>query len=138
MSVGNRTLAAIVVVVVFAGGVMTGVALDRFRGEDVETRVRLAGRVPAELERLGISSEQRDRISRILASSGPLTDSTMQDVMARLRSVTSSVDAQIRSVLTEQQRVEFDRHRDQRSMLIVRKRGNRVDSLKCQDNARGC
>jgi Spy/CpxP family protein refolding chaperone len=102
-------------VVVFAAGALVGAAGDRLLGERPIPRrpfaMRLGepGHLPPPFERLGLTDEQRQRITAILDAARPLTDSILEETLPRLRAVTDSIRAEIRGVLTEEQRERFDR-----------------------------
>jgi Spy/CpxP family protein refolding chaperone len=73
-------------------------------------RLRPVGPPPA-YERLGLSDDQRARITAILERTRPRTDSVMREVMPRLRAITDSAEAEINTVLTAEQRERFERDR---------------------------
>jgi hypothetical protein len=125
-------LAVVALVVVFVAGGATGIAVDRDRtgGRDVEDRVITRSRIPAELEALGLSDEQRRQVQDVLDRGGPLADSALRDAIARLRVATASVDERIRAILTPEQRARFDQDRERRSTMIIRRRGDRVDTVR--------
>jgi hypothetical protein len=118
-------------VTVFLAGLSAGIAIERAReNRDVDQRIVATNRVPAELEALGLSADQHRRIETVLAQSSPAADSAMHDVMARLRASTAKVDSQIRDILSVDQRARLDSVRSERSMMLIRRRGGRVDTIK--------
>ena len=66
------------------------------------------GRLPPGLERLDLSAAQRSRIMAILDQARPRTDSIFQEAMPKVRAIMDGVRDSIRTVLTEEQRKEFD------------------------------
>jgi hypothetical protein len=102
----------LVLVLVFAAGVTAGRAIERMREAAGPPPGRLgADRLPPGLERLGLSDLQRDSVLAILHRARPRTDSIMRGVLPALRAVTDSARAQIETVLTDDQRIQFRRER---------------------------
>ena len=73
-----------------------------------------AGTLPPFYERLGLSEQQRNQIQEIFDSSRRRTDSILQSTFPRIRAITDSVRAEIRNVLTEEQREQLDRELESR------------------------
>ena len=66
------------------------------------------GQLPPAFERLNLTGDQRTRILTILDQARPRTDSIFQEAMPKVRAIMDGVRDSIRTVLTEEQRKEFD------------------------------
>ena len=99
----------------FLAGVVGGMAAERIRASRVagEPPVPMglgAGRdaLPPGLNRLDLTADQQERIRAILAARQPITDSLVRTTMPRLMAIHDSVRAEIRAVLTPEQRQRYD------------------------------
>jgi len=95
------------------GAVLVGGALG-FSADRVLIRDRICAERPASLratlaERLHLSSEQQTRLDSILDERHRRYASVMATVRGQLDSIKLHAREQIRSMLTEEQRQEFDR-----------------------------
>jgi Spy/CpxP family protein refolding chaperone len=129
-----RTLVISLILIAFVAGIAAGVAGDRMLTPRVRVRADLGGGgMSAVFDRLDLSTEQRRQAEAIVARSAPRSEAIMLDVAVRLRSVADSVDAELRAILTPEQRTRLDSLRkDSRVMLkrkIVTPGGTRVDTL---------
>lgn len=120
-SLGRIRLQAILVLIaVFAVGLLAGAALDRAWWQ----RPHPPGQggpppgghgpgpkgLPPELgEKLGLTADQDRRIQEIFAGSRPRADAVLDRFLPELRAVADSVRTEIRNVLTPRQREIFDR-----------------------------
>jgi len=98
------------VVVAFLVGGLAGVAGERLwmAQHAPGPPVPFPGRSPRFFEQLDLSPQQQDRINAIFEESQPLTDSVLQESMPRLRFVYDSIQQEIRTVLTPEQRERLD------------------------------
>jgi Spy/CpxP family protein refolding chaperone len=99
----------------FVVGVVGGMAAERIRATHFAGAPPLpmglgAGRdaLPPGLNRLDLTADQQERIRAILAARQPITDSLVRTTMPRLAAIHDSVRAEIRAVLTPEQRQRFD------------------------------
>jgi Spy/CpxP family protein refolding chaperone len=100
--------------VALAVGVLSGMALERVRASRT---VRHGGPpfgqlhegLPPGLAQLHLSTEQEEHIHTIFEARRPVTDSVLRAMLPRLRMAHDSVRAEIRAVLTPEQREQFDR-----------------------------
>ncbi len=99
----------------FVAGVLGGMAAERIRATHFASQPPPSmalgpGRdaLPAGLNRLDLSADQQERIRTILAARQPITDSLVRTTMPRLMAIHDSVRAEIRAVLTPEQRQRFD------------------------------
>ena len=110
---GVRLQGLALLAVVFAVGILGGMAIERVRVARVRPPrpaefVRLRGGMPPGMDRLNLTAEQRARIAEIFRSSRPLTDSVLHASMPRLQAIHDSVRREIRAVLTPEQQKLFD------------------------------
>lgn len=112
-----RAQGIVIVLVMFAVGVLAGIAIER---------VRIArsappqsppfgmgqpwpeGHLPMMFRELDLTPDQRERIAAILRESRPRTDEILRRMLPRLRAVTDSVRHQVREVLTVEQAARLD------------------------------
>jgi hypothetical protein len=125
-----RLLAAAVLAITFVAGGLGGAAVERFartenaiarpapderRDDDCDRRGdNDAGRRRSPYDYLDLSETQRAEIDRLLHRGGARMDSVSKIARARTDSVVSQIRADIRAVLTDEQRVEMDRRRAER------------------------
>ena len=110
----------ILVVVVFATGLLTGGAIERVRNSRARPMRQFMenrGPVPWPFARLDLSAGQRDSIVAIFESGRPLTDSIMQEVMPRLREINDSIREEIRTILTPEQLEQLEREFERRGLI---------------------
>lgn len=96
----------------FVAGALGGMAVERVR----VSRVRPAppqwmptrGELPPGFGGLDLTPEQRERIQDIFRASRPRTDSVLRASLPRLEAIHDSVRAEIRALLTPEQRRRFD------------------------------
>ncbi|HJR36084.1 MAG TPA: hypothetical protein VJ817_14100 [Gemmatimonadales bacterium] len=118
---------------VFAAGVGTGVGLDRAiaTGSKLETRLNTA--MPAVLDRLGLTPEQRRAVDSLLDWSRPRAQAAMAELVPRLGAIADSLDAELRQILTPAQRARLD-SLGGRGLLVLKRKtsgpgGLKVDTL---------
>ena len=114
-----RTQGLLLLVVAFAAGIAAGAAFENVRaGEPPPLNPRpregfgMRGRgmdgLPPMFGQLGLSEEQDTQIRDILLRRRPATEAIMAETMPRLRALMDSVQAEVRAVLTDAQRVQLD------------------------------
>jgi hypothetical protein len=127
-----RVLLTSLIALAFIAGASAGIAGDRLLAPRIRLRATLDD-MSGVFDRLALSPQQRRRAEAIVARSAPRAEAIMLEVAERLRSVADSVDAELRAVLTPEQRLRLDSlRRDSRLMLkrkVVTPRGTRVDTL---------
>ena len=100
----------------FVVGILAGAAGERLRATRDEPGRPFArgpgmfrpGELPPWYEELDLTPEQREKITEIFEQGRPLTDSIMREMLPRIRAVTGSIRAEIRSLLTPEQREKLD------------------------------
>lgn len=112
-----RLLALGILVVMFVAGALAGAAVTRVvnaegsrrDGPPIMPRTSVFAPGSPLSQRLKVTDEQRAQIEAIVARERPRADSAARQLRERLRAAFDSTNAQIRAVLTPEQRVEFDR-----------------------------
>lgn len=113
-----RLAALAILAVTFAAGMLAGAAYSRVLGADEPERPAERRQQPrwrgerGILDSLDLTSEQRARIDSIAAAGRRRTDSLWQVDGARIRTAVDSTRAAIRTVMTAEQRTEYERIRD--------------------------
>jgi Spy/CpxP family protein refolding chaperone len=106
-------LATVALLLTFVAGSLAGAAWERWHhgpGRRHGER-HLGERMKA---RYGLSDEQARRVEAIVQKRRPRVDSLMATVQPRLRAMFDSTNAEIRVVLTPEQRAKFDRDQEHR------------------------
>jgi Spy/CpxP family protein refolding chaperone len=116
-----RVIGALALAAVFAAGIAVGVALDRRFGPRPGIRATFGADMSAVLDQLRLSPEQRARADAILQRRAPRTEAMMLEVADQLRAVADSLDTELRSVLTAEQRARLDSLRPERKLMLKRK-----------------
>ncbi len=142
---GGRARAATILLVTFLAGTATGFVLSNSRARPGAStanagrsgvRVFVKEGLPTSFDQLNLSIRQRQLIVDILARARPRTDSTMRDVIPRLRAITDSVDAEIRAVLDSTQRERLSTIRGATDPVLLFKHAetkngpSRVDTIR--------
>lgn len=100
----------LLLVVVFAIGVFAGVALDRAReARPGHPPPPGQGIPPAWRHQLRLTDDQDRQIQETLEKNRSRADAVLDQFLPRLRSVTDSVRAEVRTLLTPDQQEMFDR-----------------------------
>ncbi len=108
-----------ILLLTFLVGGLAGAALERARasrsapepttrGWEARPGAFRPGRLPPAFGRLGLTDEQRARISEIMEQAWPQTEEIMSEMLPRLRAVTDSIHDEIRAVLTPEQAAKLD------------------------------
>ena len=129
---GFRLVVLSLVILAFTAGAAAGVAGDRMMSPRIRLRATV-GDMSAVLDRLELSAEQRRQADAIVARSAPRSEAVMLELGTRLRAVADSVDAELRAILSAEQRLRLDSlKRDSRLMLrrrVVGPDGVRTDTV---------
>ncbi len=115
-----RARGIVLLIVAFLAGGILGMSLERFRAvrggppNRPDSRLGAAGpprpgELPRFYQRLDLSQAQKDSMRAILERARPKTDSLMRQTLPLLRMYRDSIQQELRSVLTEEQRVQLDR-----------------------------
>jgi hypothetical protein len=127
-----RLLLTSLIALAVIAGASAGIAGDRLLAPRIRVRTAI-GDMSGVFDRLVLSPEQRHRAEAIVARSAPRSEAIMLELAERLRNVADSVDAELRAILTPEQRLRLDSlRRDSRLMLkrrVVTPRGTRVDTV---------
>ncbi len=104
-----RAQAIAFLAVAFVVGALCGAAVDTLvRSRRPPPPAMMHDGLPPFLQALDLTPAQRDTIRTILRRGRPRMDRIVRESMPRLRAVTDSVRAEIRSILTSEQRAVFD------------------------------
>lgn len=128
--ISNRrrvTLALLALAVV--GGISLGVIGDRLASRRVQHVSRITTDLGSVLDDLSLTKEQRINADSILQKSAPRTEEAMFEIAARLRSISDSVDIELRSILTPTQRSKLDSLRRRPIFLLKRQQTNGTTSI---------
>jgi Spy/CpxP family protein refolding chaperone len=112
-----RLLTVGVLAATFVLGAITGGGIYRWV---IAARLEFPGgdlRGPWPLRELDLSKEQRTRIDEIFARHRPKLDAVLRETFPAVRIIQENIDSEIRGVLTPEQRIEFDRHKERRPFL---------------------
>ncbi len=133
---GRRSRAIALLALAFAVGAAAGVGATRRLAPAPTIQARLTRDMSGVLDGLGLTPEQRARAEAILEASAPRAEEAMRDAAERLRGVADSVDAELRTILTPEQRSRLDERRRPPTFKIRRKApggGTTVDTLRPRD-----
>jgi len=112
----TRTTAALSVIAIFIGGLLVGVAGDRFylfhRVRRPPSAQSLTRRIVEHLDRdLNLSPQQKIDVQRIIDQHHVKIDSVMSGVQPQIRAELEAANAEIDKLLTPQQREQFKKMR---------------------------
>ncbi len=117
----NRIAVALLLLMVFAAGMITEAWVFRFRSHGIRSMAMPGGRPPFGAERdrhfgeeLGMDSLQRMRVDSIFARRRVEIDSFWKGPGKSLRAIMDSTREEVRQVLTPEQRARFDRRHMER------------------------
>lgn len=117
---GARALGMLVLAVAFAAGAVAATAVGRVLHADPAATSAESGGTSCDekrghlLDRLDLSTEQREEIDGILERRRAQADRFWSDAEPTLNAIMDSTRAEIREVLTPAQRDEYDRLRRER------------------------
>jgi hypothetical protein len=116
----------------FVAGASAGVVGDRVLAPRLRIRTTIDD-MSGVLDRLGLTPEQRRQADSIVTRSEPRAREILIELGERLKRVADSVDAELRAILTPEQRLRLDSTRSDSRLLLKRKvlspTGTRVDTL---------
>jgi hypothetical protein len=118
-----RLLGAVVVVLAFAAGLATGVAVEgRARpGLNVTVTATATDVLPQELLRLGLTSRQQTDIRAVLTRGRDRVLDVVRDFDPRMKAAIDSTDAEIGAILTDAQRASWAAYRRDHPPMVNRK-----------------
>jgi Spy/CpxP family protein refolding chaperone len=106
-----QAIGAALLCLAFAAGVLSGVAWTRTRRDGVNVQVRMTTELPSELRALDLTPAQTDTLRAIFAAGQRQSLRVLRELEPRMRAEMDSVNAEIRAVLTPEQRARFDARR---------------------------
>jgi Spy/CpxP family protein refolding chaperone len=116
----SKAIAGALLALTFLAGAAAGVVADRWLGTTPMLGTKIVRDMSGVLDKLELSADQRVRAEAIFQRSRPGTAAAMKSVSDRLKAVADSVDAELRAILTPEQRVRLDSLK--RSPVMVLKR----------------
>ena len=115
-------LALLVLAVTFGVGTFFGTRLRTSADLPTRTMSPILMEMGAVIEQLQLNEDQTQRVNSVLRQRSEQTTLTMEDVGNRLSIIADSLDAEIRSILTNVQLVRYDSLiADQRSRIRMRR-----------------
>lgn len=126
-----RAIVISLVVIGFVAGIAAGFAASRALtpGPTIRTRLDMS----AVLDQLALTPDQRRKADAILERSAPRSRAIMLETGERLSVIADSVDAELRAILSPEQRARLDAMRSDRRMMLKQKivtpGGTRVDTI---------
>ena len=139
----TERLSALIAVLAFLATFVAGLFAGAAGVRVLETRsapprgrlVTVHAGMPAPLAGLGLTARQQQAIRAVFERYQPRSDSLLRALLPGLRTVTESVDRDVRAVLTPAQRAQLDALRHTEPMLLF-KRVDPVDSSVRVDTVR--
>jgi len=128
----SRLIGLALLAAAFVAGAATAVVADRLMTSQAIMGTTITRDMSRVLDQLSLTSQQRMQAEAIIDRSAPRTEQTMLEVAERLRSISDSVDAELRSILTAEQRKRLDSLRPPPTFMLRRKNKSgsiRVDTL---------
>ena len=116
-----RLIGAALLLAAFIAGAAVGLAFDRVVRPEPRLKTFVVADMSRVLDRLELTTQQRAQADSILLRRAPTTERMMLDVADRLRGLSDSVDAELRAILTPQQRARLDSLRGERKLMLKRK-----------------
>jgi hypothetical protein len=118
-----RLLGLLVVVLAFAAGVMTGLAVERRPrpGLSVTFTATASDQMPRELEQLDLTDAQEVQIRSILVGGRDRVLGVVRDFQPRMRAAMDSTNSEIDAVLTPPQRASLAEYRRAHPPIAERK-----------------
>lgn len=135
-----RFAGALLLAATFAVGALGGLAFGEFGQNDAVADAREPdcddhdGRRGSYLDRLELTPEQQQRIDAILQARKEQMDAFWAENGPRMEQIVDSARAEIRNVLTAEQRAQVDRMRDERRARHEREKQACAEKMK-QDSA---
>lgn len=129
----SRAIALVLIALVFVAGGAAGVVVDRLLISRTVVGTRVTADMSEVLDELQLTPRQRAQAEAMLQRRAPNAEAVMHEVAERLRSVSDSLDAELRTILTSEQRAKLDLMRRRPLFVIKRKtsaRGVTVDTLR--------
>ena len=117
----SRALAWSLLALAFVAGAAAGVTVDRLVATEPVLRTRITRDMSGPLDKLELTPQQRAQADSIMERSAPHAERAMRDVAERLQSVSDSLDAELRAILTPPQRARLDSLRRQPLFMLKHK-----------------
>ena len=115
-----RIVGGLILGLTFVSGIVAGAAGRQVWGR-ADTRMTVTTDMTAVLDRLDLTSEQRVKASSILHESAPRTEAVMLELAGRMLTVSDSIDSELRTILTPEQRAKLSALR-RRPVFVLKRR----------------
>lgn len=115
-----RFAGILLLAVVFAAGALAGIAFTRIGGTDAAAQAAVREQGARErshesiFDGLGLTADQQQHVDAILQARREQMDAFWKEYGPRMEQIVDSARAEIRNVLTDEQRAELDRRRAER------------------------
>jgi hypothetical protein len=117
-----RVLGALLALGAFALGVLAGVRFSERDRPGVSITVTATDRMPRELERLNLSEAERGQIQAALRRGRDRVMHARDQIDSLMQTAVDSTDAEIRGILSEEQRASLDSARRVSGPSVERRR----------------
>lgn len=117
----SRAIAGVLLALAFVAGAAAGVTVERLLTSTPFVGARITPDMSGVLDKLGLTAQQRSEAEAIFERSAPRAEEAMVEVAERLQAVSDSVDAELRAILTTEQRARLDSLRRQPMFMLKRK-----------------
>jgi Spy/CpxP family protein refolding chaperone len=112
---GLRWSAVALLLAIFAAGAFSGAGMYRWASHAQEPRHPHPERGPGMIHReLGLSADQEKRVEAIMQKYRPELEAVIRETFPRVKAVHEKMDAEIRTILTDEQRQKFDEMQSRR------------------------
>jgi hypothetical protein len=101
-------LSAVIVLAAFVSGAVAGVGLYRWAGPEFRPPLRFPSNLPPHLRGLGLTPEQERNATEIFDRHRPDLEAVLRESYPRMRAVVEETHAELRGILTAEQRRKFD------------------------------
>jgi Spy/CpxP family protein refolding chaperone len=130
----SRSMLVLLAAVVFVAGVAIGVIGDRLLARKPVITTRIVNDIGRVYDQLRLTAEQRVKADSIMTRRAPRSEELMVELAERLRSVSDSVDSELRAILTPEQRGRLDSLRANQPPLMLKRKtvtpgGSTVDTF---------
>lgn len=105
-----RLMSAVLLVATFAAGAVTGAGVHRwaFNSQSSPRLPPPPMSAPLPLHELDLTAEQRDKVHAVFERHRPELETILRDSFPRVRAVNEKIEAEVREVLTPEQRTKLD------------------------------
>jgi hypothetical protein len=125
----SKITGLLIIALTFSAGIAVGMAGERLLLRGAMSRTMVVRDMSDVLDRLQLDSTQRARAEIILDRSAPRSRQVMLEVAVRLRNISDSVDAELRSILTHEQQNKLDSLRHPLTFVLREKQPGGITTV---------